>query len=167
MTINVSQKLAVLMSKDFVQILALIHGTLQIFLHKNNHMLAAINIFQLQAATISCNQNFAKQFYFSPVNSTCIPKFNSFECQCDNEFCDMQCDEAKCQNGNCHENGVCLCDVGYKGDNCEIQISECDKSPCSENGSNGCNSVFPGDYFCDCRDGWMGKNCQHPKNRIG
>ena len=113
-------------------------------------------------------QNFvAIKLNFSPVNSTCIPKFNSFECRCDNEFCDMQCDEEKCQNGNCHENGVCLCDVGYKGDNCEIQISECDKSPCSEEGSNGCNSVFPSDYSCDCREGWMGKNCQHLNNRIG
>ena len=81
-------------------------------------------------------QNFvAIKLNFSPVNSTCIPKFNSFECRCDNEFCDMQCDEEKCQNGNCHENGVCICDVGYKGDNCEIQISECDKSPCSEEGA--------------------------------
>ena len=114
-----------------------------------------------------CRKSAAIKLKFSPVNSTCIPKFNSFECRCDNEFCDMQCDEEKCQNGNCHENGVCLCDVGYKGDNCEIQISECDKSPCSEEGSNGCNSVFPSDYFCDCRDGWMGKNCQHLNNRIG
>ena len=126
MTINVSQKLAVLMSKDFVQILALIHGTLQTFLHK-----------------IKLGAPYAK-IYFSPVNSTCIPKFNSFECQCDNEFCDMQCDEAKCG----------LCDVGYEGDNCEIQISECDKSSCNGNGSNGYNSVFPGDYFYDCHDGW-------------
>ena len=44
MTINVLQKLAALMLKVFAQILELIHGTLETFLDKQNHLKSCIVI---------------------------------------------------------------------------------------------------------------------------
>ena len=56
---------------------------------------------------------------------------------------------------------VCTCSTGYTGDNCEIDINECDPDPCqnavcSESSTN--SSVALGDYHCECNFGWKKMN---------
>nr|XP_055052836.1 protocadherin Fat 4 isoform X1 [Misgurnus anguillicaudatus] len=50
----------------------------------------------------------------------------------------------------------CSCRTGFTGDSCDLDLDECDKTPC-ENGGTCYNN--PGTYFCQCRDGFSGPHC--------
>ena len=69
-----------------------------------------------------------------------------------------------CGQGTCEnlENGYrCHCHTGYKGENCQSDINECDpfhgKHPCM-NGSH-CNNS-PGSFSCTCNTGFIGQLCE-------
>lgn len=55
-----------------------------------------------------------------------------------------------CQNGECND-GVCMCEEGWKGENCEIIDDPCLNVPCL-NGS--CDNGE-----CDCDAGFEGSDC--------
>ena len=55
-------------------------------------------------------------------------------------------------------NYTCICDTGYTGRYCEIEIDYCSPPPCLNNGS--CNS-YPGYYTCNCQEGFNGTECEN------
>ena len=46
--------------------------------------------------------------------------------------------------------------IGFVGDNCEIDIDECEILPCQNNAT--CQNLI-NDYSCICWPGYEGKNC--------
>lgn len=50
----------------------------------------------------------------------------------------------------------CVCVPGVKGVNCEININECESSPCI---AGTCVDKVGG-YICECNEGFEGENCQ-------
>ncbi|OWF52623.1 Fibropellin-1 [Mizuhopecten yessoensis] len=85
------------------------------------------------------------------------------------ERLDNLCAGIQCSNGGtCVAFGSvrkqCLCQPGYTGENCEININECTLNPqgCLYNGtcSDGVNA-----YSCQCRPGFSGNRC-HVRNNF-
>ncbi|KAI6653592.1 Neurogenic locus notch-like protein 1 [Oopsacas minuta] len=92
-------------------------------------------------------------------NGTCIDQVNDYNCTCVNEWMGKNCSDCglTCINGQQNSNcSVCLCDPGYTGNMCEIDINECEQFPCMNNGT--CQDQV-NDYNCICVNEWMGKNC--------
>lgn len=71
------------------------------------------------------------------------------------------CAAVDCGRGSCIDgvsNYSCNCTgTGFDGTSCEIDINECDQSPCVHNGT--CTN-FGGGYLCNCVKGYSGKNCE-------
>lgn len=67
-----------------------------------------------------------------------------------------------CVNGNCNEQtGVCECDEGWMGENCDEELTEnCINFP--ELCINGTCNEQTGD--CECDEGWTGENCDESLN---
>jgi len=47
----------------------------------------------------------------------------------------------------------------FTGEQCEIDINECDSEPCL-NGGNCSQDRAPNQYECQCPLGWTGANCE-------
>ncbi|MGH0126678.1 UNVERIFIED_CONTAM: hypothetical protein FKN15_021200, partial [Acipenser sinensis] len=67
-----------------------------------------------------------------------------------------------CMNGaTCTNTGqgsyTCSCRPGYTGASCEIEVNECDDSPCRNGGS--CTDL-ENSFTCTCPPGFYGKNCE-------
>jgi hypothetical protein len=72
------------------------------------------------------------------------------------------CAAAPClHEGKCIPVGssfVCLCEPGFRGDDCEINFDDCVPDPCQ----NGGTCIDGNDSSrCECVDGWDGATCQH------
>ena len=52
----------------------------------------------------------------------------------------------------------CVCQPGWSGEMCDVNIDDCEKNPCS-NGGQCIDEVD--DYTCVCEAGFTGKKCQH------
>ncbi|XP_078600673.1 protocadherin Fat 4-like [Branchiostoma floridae x Branchiostoma japonicum] len=53
---------------------------------------------------------------------------------------------------------TCSCPTGYTGDSCEIEINECDATPCLNGGT--CTDEI-GTFTCECPPGYHGDRCQN------
>ncbi|XP_060578557.1 protein crumbs homolog 2-like [Ruditapes philippinarum] len=77
------------------------------------------------------------------------------------DMCENQClnDQMCGPNQMCKKKGrgkLCLCRDEWKGDNCDIDVDECDTKPCKP--YEIClNSA--GSYSCSCPSGWQGPSC--------
>ncbi|XP_012939833.1 fibropellin-1 [Aplysia californica] len=80
----------------------------------------------------------------------------------------LPCDAYPCLNGaRCEPYGNirrrCLCQQGYTGDSCELDIDSCLSNPC-KNGAD-CIDGPSGDVTCVCPNGFSGELCEQRVNR--
>ncbi|NXA06085.1 SNED1 protein, partial [Sapayoa aenigma] len=78
-----------------------------------------------------------------------------------------ECDEInECQSQPCLNGGqckdrvaafLCLCEPGYTGHHCELDIDECQSEPCKNSGT--CRDL-PGSFACYCPEGFLGTQCE-------
>uniref|UniRef100_A0AAR2JRL6 Neurogenic locus notch homolog protein 1 n=1 Tax=Pygocentrus nattereri TaxID=42514 RepID=A0AAR2JRL6_PYGNA len=52
---------------------------------------------------------------------------------------------------------LCVCEPGWTGRNCDLNVNECLSNPCVNGGT--CRDMTNG-YVCSCRPGFTGPNCQ-------
>mgnify|MGYP001180613452 CR=1 FL=1 len=52
----------------------------------------------------------------------------------------------------------CVCQPGWIGDMCDVNVDDCDPNPCV-NGGQCIDDV--NDFSCVCEQGFTGKKCQH------
>ena len=53
----------------------------------------------------------------------------------------------------------CICEIGYTGSRCEMEINPCDSNPCQGNFSQ-CQSLSSFKYECQCNPPLTGQHCQ-------
>ncbi|NXL96761.1 SNED1 protein, partial [Tyrannus savana] len=78
-----------------------------------------------------------------------------------------ECDEIdECQSQPCLNGGqckdrvaafLCLCEPGYAGHHCELDVDECQSEPCKNSGT--CQDL-PGSFACYCPEGFLGTQCE-------
>ncbi|NXE91314.1 SNED1 protein, partial [Menura novaehollandiae] len=78
-----------------------------------------------------------------------------------------ECDEIdECQSQPCLNGGqckdrvsafLCLCEPGYTGHHCELDVDECQSEPCKNSGT--CQDL-PGSFACYCPEGFLGTHCE-------
>ena len=71
-----------------------------------------------------------------------------------------------CQNGMCMSlpnscDYQCVCDNGYTGKDCQIEINECESDPCIH---GNCTDMI-NDYSCACFKGYGGTDCEQVWNQ--
>ncbi|XP_024237361.2 protein crumbs homolog 2a [Oncorhynchus tshawytscha] len=116
--------------------------------------------------------------------ATCLEGVKEYTCLCwpgyEGENCEMdidECAEQPCENdGECFERSdtshwemdwefrfadaagyLCQCPPGFAGENCSVNIDECESEPCQNRGS--CEDQVNG-YTCLCPEGFMGEICE-------
>ncbi|KAG1674164.1 Adhesion G-protein coupled receptor G6 [Nymphon striatum] len=99
---------------------------------------------------------------------------NTYDCFCSEGFYGRTCDQYNpcvsypCLNaGQCFnasdENFTCECQPGFEGEICEINIDECQSSPCSNNGFCVDGIEF---FTCECEHGYFGNICEFAVDEI-
>ena len=70
------------------------------------------------------------------------------------------CYDVHCQHGQCQadfDRGICLCDLGWHGDQCELNIDECQLGHNCSKEHGTCQDHPDGYYTCHCTPGFTGK----------
>ncbi|CAB1453527.1 unnamed protein product [Pleuronectes platessa] len=115
--------------------------------------------------------------------ATCLEGVKGYTCLCWSGYegpnCENDIDECKeqpCENGGeCFERSdlshwemewefsyadaagyICQCQSGFAGENCSVNIDECESEPCQNGGT--CEDKING-YTCTCRAGFLGELC--------
>ncbi len=79
-------------------------------------------------------------------------------CACASGYAGVECQCLHCgDHGTCQFDGRCICDAGFVGAQCEIDIDECASVPCKNDG--GCEDLDDA-YRCTCLQGFTGERCQ-------
>ena len=95
----------------------------------------------------------------------CPPGYDSPESQCATLI--DNCESFPCQHegqcANAVDSYTCTCEVGFSGENCEVDIDECAADPCGVNAAprrgQACTQIPQGGFFCQCETGWSGDDC--------
>ncbi|CAH8447399.1 unnamed protein product [Schistosoma haematobium] len=118
--------------------------------------------------TVNSNSNSGSTF------CDCKPGFSGHYCENIQDYCQ----HSPCQNGGicmlkngsnnnnntinhlnvvtAESNYTCMCQPGYSGKHCEINIFDCFNQPCGSYGI--CKDEING-YHCECLKGWEGLHC--------
>ncbi|KAK1883626.1 Protein crumbs like 1, partial [Dissostichus eleginoides] len=103
----------------------------------------------------------------------CWPGYEGPNCEVDID----ECAEQPCENaGECFERSdpshwdldwdlsfadaagyICQCQQGFAGENCSVNIDECESEPCQNGGT--CEDQING-YTCTCAQGFLGEHCE-------
>ncbi|NWU92528.1 SNED1 protein, partial [Upupa epops] len=72
-----------------------------------------------------------------------------------------ECQSQPCLNGGQCKDRIaeflCLCEPGYTGHHCELDVNECQSEPCKNGGT--CQEL-PGSFSCYCPEGFVGTQCE-------
>ena len=61
-------------------------------------------------------------------------------------------------HGSCTVPNECICDEGYTGESCDVDIDVCGhQQPCAMGST--CTNTGPEQYVCSCAAGFTGQNC--------
>eukprot|EP01047_Picozoa_sp_COSAG01_P006930 COSAG01_NODE_256_length_20138_cov_24.233694_6_plen_725_part_00 len=85
--------------------------------------------------------------------ATCIDAVNSYYCSCILDIYGSPCSG----HGTCDTRmGACMCNAGYDGEYCDVNIDDCASQPCLHGATcvDGVNS-----YTCSCAAGYAGLSC--------
>ena len=79
-------------------------------------------------------------------------------CACASGYAGVECQCLHCgDHGTCQFDGRCICEAGFVGAQCEINIDECASAPCKNDGV--CEDLDDA-YRCTCLQGFAGERCQ-------
>ncbi|CAB4000968.1 neurogenic locus Notch [Paramuricea clavata] len=74
-------------------------------------------------------------------------------------FClDAACTSGSCQNGGTCSNNKCSCKSGFTGNQCDVDVDECNEFPGICQNKATCTNT-KGSYACTCRAAYTGTNC--------
>ncbi|VDO81310.1 unnamed protein product [Heligmosomoides polygyrus] len=122
------------------------------------------------------------------IRGECRDLWNAYSCECplgfEGSLCEVnvdECSKTECGRGQCvdgiagarccglfcqnrlrcpnSDDFSCVCDSGFTGEACDVEIDFCSLIPCKNGGS--C-STGNGSYSCECKAGWTGKSCDIP-----
>ena len=81
--------------------------------------------------------------------------YSLYVTECTGYFYGVNCETpCKCGRGakECHHVTGCVCEMGWTGETCKVDVDECKSSPCIGDHQTCLNT--PGSYRCECTPGF-------------
>ena len=105
--------------------------------------------------TVFCEENFG-----GSDCTQCVPGLTGPNCDMIDHCFGVNCSG----NGECNMDGIdtthCICDPGFTGDRCQINIDDCAGVDCySSHGGNGQCVDGVNTFTCECTPGFSGPKC--------
>ncbi|XP_048237830.1 neurogenic locus notch homolog protein 1-like isoform X2 [Haliotis rufescens] len=93
---------------------------------------------------------------------------NNFTCSCTQGWLGPTCENVDyCFGASCTNNATCVlgadnytcsCQPGWTGWLCDVDVDDCESTPCKNSGN--CTDTGTNNYTCSCGTGWTGDTCE-------